>query len=454
MMATTRTPLIQPDASGAVHRATSVPRGVSGGLVSPAAGNIRLAAEHFAAATMYLLAGSVGLVWIAPDLAAGNYLSPHVAGVTHLFTLGWLTTTIFGALYQLLPVALGAPIRWPRVAHLSFWTFAPGAGLFACGVADSSTMINHAGVALVGTGVILAVTNIAATLPRARSRDVTWAAIAVAITFLSSTLVLGVVLLHNIHTGFIAEARVRVLATHLHVAIVGWALIMIVGVSHRLLPMFLLAHGADGRWTRRALALLASGVLLLSFGINTRFAVAAWAGAACLEAGVACFLRQAYGFYRARVRKRIDIGMRFAGAALACLVIAAALGPILLWRGPGAPRLATTYVLVGLLGGIILYVIGFFYKIVPLLAWTARFSGKTSMPGTPTVADLFSARAALVQLAVMVAAIASLAIGTMTGITTAAYAGASLFLIGILVFVSQIGRVAFGGRVRINGGMK
>lgn len=447
-MTTTVSSPAHPGARGGVHLAASVPRGGSGGLASPAAGNIRLAAEHFAAATLYLLAGAVGLVWIAPELAAGNYLSPHVAGVTHLFTLGWLTTTIFGALYQLLPVALGAPIRWPRVAHTSFWTFAPGAGLFACGVADNSTMLHHAGIALVGVGVILGVTNIAVTLPRARSRDVTWVAIALAITFLSSTLVLGILLLRNIHTGFIAEARVRVLATHLHVAIVGWALIMIVGVSHRLLPMFLLAHGASGRWTGRAIALLASGVLLLSLGVDTRFAAVAWVGAFCLEAGVACFLYQAYVFYRARIRKRIDVGVRFAAAALAFQVVAAALGPILLWRGSAATRLATVYVLVGLLGGIVLYVIGFFYKIVPLLAWTARFSGKASTPGAPTVADLFSARIARVQLAVMVAAIVVLAAAIVIGIAAAAYAGASLFLIGVLLFASQIGRVALGRRQR------
>ena len=137
----------------AVHRVTSMPAGVTAGAVSPSTGSIRLAGEHFAAAMIYLLAGAVGLVWIAPELAAGNYLSPHVAGVTHLFTLGWLTMTIFGALYQLLPVALGAPIRWRTMGHVSFWAFAPGAGLFACGVAESSTMLHHAGVGLVAVGV-------------------------------------------------------------------------------------------------------------------------------------------------------------------------------------------------------------------------------------------------------------------------------------------------------------
>ena len=87
-------------------------------------------------------------------------------------------------------------------------------------------------------------------------------------------------------------------------------------------------------------------------------------------------------------------------------------------------------------------------KIVPLLAWTARFSGTSSTPGAPTVADLFSARVARVQLAIMVVAIVLLAAAVMIGVATAAYGGASLFLIGVLLFVSQIGRVALGGRRR------
>jgi hypothetical protein len=427
------------------HRVTSMPAGVAGSAVSPATGSIRLAGQHFAAAMLYLLAGSVGLVWIAPELAAGDYLSPHVAGVTHLFTLGWLTMTIFGALYQLLPVALGAPIRWPKLGHASFWTFAPGAGAFACGVADGSTMLHHVGVGLVAVGVILAVANIAATLPRARSRDVTWAAIAIAITYLASTLILGIVLLHNIHTGFIAAARVHVLATHLHVAIVGWALIMIVGVAHRLLPMFLLAHGADARWTKRALALLAAGVPVLAFGINAQIAVASWVAVLLMESGLACFLYQAAAFFRARVRKRIDIGMRFAAAGLAFLVIAALLGPLVLWRGPGATRLATVYVLLGLVAGIVMFVSGFFYKIVPLLAWTARYSGPSSKSGAPTVAQMFSARVAGTQLAVMVSALVILSTAILAGSVVGAYAGAGLFAVGVLLFASQIGRVALGG---------
>jgi hypothetical protein len=434
-----------PSAGGAIHRPTSVPAGVTGGLVTPATGSMRVAAEHFAAAMIYLLAGAAGLLWIAPELASGMYLSPHVVGMTHLFTLGWLTTTIFGALSQLLPVALGAPIRSVRAAHASFWTFAPGAGLFAAGLATGVSALHHGGIALVAIGIALAVGNITCSLPRARARDVTWTAITIAIAFLASTLVLGVVLLHNLHTGFIAEARLRVLAIHLHVALVGWVLVMIVGVSHRLLPMFLLAHGADTKWTGRSLALLAAGVTALAIGLATSLAPAEWLGVVMLEGGVACFLWQVYAFFRVRVRPKLDVGMRFAGAALGFLIVSALLGPVVLAAGGSRPRLATAYVATGLLGGIVLYVVGFFYKIVPLLAWTARFRGRMGKGPVPTVTEMYSARVARAQLALMVVAVGVLASAIAMGSSTLALGGAVLFFAGVLLFASQIVRVAFGG---------
>lgn len=415
-------------------------------VVSPATDNIRLAGEHFVAAMLYLVAGTVGLVWIAPDLAVGAYLSPHVAGVTHLFTLGWLTTTILGALYQLLPVALGAPVRSKLLGHVSFWTLAPGAGLFACGVASGITMLHHTGLALVATGVLLAVGNIGSTLPLARHRDVTWAAIAIALSFLTSTLVLGIILLHNLHTGFIADARIRVLSTHLHVALVGWALTMMVGVSNRLLPMFLLARDVDTRWNRRSIALLATGVLALAFGLVLRIAVVTVLGAALLDAGVACFVWQAHLFYRASVRKKVDVGMRFAACALAFLVVSAVLGSTLLWAGVAHIQLATAYITVGLLGGIVLFVIGFFYKIVPLLAWSARYRGRMGKEPVPTVAQMFSPRIAHGQLAFMALGVTLLAAGIGAGSPHVARCGAVLWAGGVLLFVNQITRVAMGGK--------
>jgi hypothetical protein len=414
-------------------------------------GSVRLAGQHFAAATLYLVAGSVGLYWIAPELAGGAYLAPRVGGVTHLFTLGWLTTTIFGALTQLLPVALGAPLRSTRAAEATFWTFAPGAGFLAAGVASSRLALLVPGVLLLIAGILLAVGNLTATLARAKTRDVTAAAIALALAFLASTLVLGVMLVHNLHTGFIAGDRLRVLAIHLHVALVGWVLLMIVGVSHRLLPMFLLAHGADTRWTARALAALASGVVVLAAGIAAARPPLEWAGALLLASGLGCFLRQAHGFYRARVRRRLDPGMRFAGTALGFMAVSALLGLAVLVQGAGYPRLATLYIATGLLGGIVLYVIGFFYKIVPLLAWTARFRGRMGKEPVPAVAEMYSARLAHLQLGLMAGGVALLGGGIAGGSVAGVRAGAILFVAGVLVFLAQLARVARGRPLSASG---
>ena len=414
------------------------------GAASPARGSLLLAGEHFAAATLYLLLGAVGLVWIAPDLANGNYLAPHVAGVTHLFTLGWLTLTIFGALSQLLPVALGAPIRSVRAGHAAFWTLAPGIAVFACGVAENSTALLGGGVTLVAVGILLAVGNVAATLRRGQTHDVTWSAIAIGISFLASTLAFGLVLADNLHNGFMAAERVRILAAHLHVATVGWALIVVVGVSNRLLPMFLLSHGADVRWSRRALTLLALGVATLAVGLVVQRKPVAWVGAVLLDAGLAAFLWQNYAFYRVRVRRRLDIGMRFARASLPFFVASGVMGPVLLALGSTHTRLATAYIVTGFLGGFVLFVTGFLYKIVPLLAWTARFGGRIGQGPVPMAADLFSAPVARVQLPVTVAGVLLLLAGIAATSPLVARTGTVLFLCGVLLFVSQIVRIRWG----------
>jgi uncharacterized membrane-anchored protein len=169
-----------------------------------------------------------------------------------------------------------------------------------------------------------------------------------------------------------------------------------------------------------------------------------WAGAVLLVAGMGCFLRQAHAFHRARVRRRLDPGMRFAATALAFLGASALLGVAVVADGAAHPRLATAYIAAGLLGGIVLYVIGFFYKIVPLLAWTAHFRGRMGKEPVPTVAQMYSARLAHLQLGLMAGGVVLLVAGIATGWAHAARGGGLLYLLGVLVFLTQLGRVASG----------
>ena len=75
----------------------------------------RLPGIHFIGGIVWLALGGAGLVAVAPLLARGQFLSPSVIAVTHLFTLGVITGSIFGALYQFYPMSLGAAPRSVRV---------------------------------------------------------------------------------------------------------------------------------------------------------------------------------------------------------------------------------------------------------------------------------------------------------------------------------------------------
>ena len=423
------------------------------GLAMEGTPSLRLPGEHFAAALFFLCAGSIGLIWIAPELAAGLYLSPHVAGVTHCFTLGWLTMTIFGAMYQLLPVALGVSIRSERAGHVSFCAFAPGVALFASGVAFSSVMLRNLGITLIAIGVTCLIANVALSLRKVVDRDVIWGAIVIALSFLTVTFAIGALLAQNLHAGFLGNWRVTVLATHLHIALLGWVLVMIVGISHRLLPMFLLAHGADTRWTFRALALLASGVVVLALGIMAGHSIkpniVPWMGLLLVESGIFCFLRQAWLFFKVRKRPRLDAGLRHAATALIFLAASAALAPVVLAAGSEYRRLDTAYVMLGLLGGLTLYAIGQFYKIVPFLTWMARFREDMGKKRVPTVAQLYSPLVAHIDLALFAIAILGMEIGVIAGITLAVRLAAILFVAGAGLFVSQIARVTFGTSFRM-----
>lgn len=197
-----------------------------------------------------------GPLRVAPDLAAGAFPLPRVVAVAHLFTLGWITTTIQGALYQFLPVALGTPIRSVRLAHTSFALYVPGLALFIGGLLSGTPPVLLTGAVLFGSGLLIFVGNLAATLRRAPERNLAWWALAGAAVSLVSTVALGISLAGNLRWNYLGTNRFLALGVHLHVAVAGWVTLVIVGVAHRLLPMFLLSHGASERPGRAAAGLI------------------------------------------------------------------------------------------------------------------------------------------------------------------------------------------------------
>lgn len=430
-------PTPQPAPRGRKGTPSAPPAFPAGGLVSAAAPPLRLPGAHFTVALTFWILGAIGLTWAAPDIARGLFPLPRVAVVTHLFTLGWITTTIMGALYQFLPVALLAPIRSERLAHVSLVLYAPGLALFLFGLLTGSRTILLTGAATFGTGLSLFVGNLVATLKRADERNLSWWSLAGAVTFLVATIVLGVSLAGNLHWNFLGESRFLALGVHLHVAIFGWVMLVVVGVADRLLPMFLLSHGAPEWPGAVAAGMLTAGTGTLLVGHHSLNAPLLLLIGFLLVGGVIAFLAQAALFFRHRKKPSLDPGLRLAAAGLAMLAVGLALAPFFAANGVTAPRIATAYVL-ALLSALSLFVAGHYYKILPFLIWFHRFGPLVGKQPVPRVVDLYNLRWGNAATALLAIGSLGTVIVTLLGAASVARPVAACFTIGAVIVAAQM----------------
>lgn len=400
---------------------------------------LRLPGEHFAAALGFLLVGAVALIRTAPMLAAGSYPAATVVGTTHLFTLGWLTTSIMGALYQFLPVALGQPIASERAAHVTFGLHVTGVALLVGGMYGGHSTMLLTGAAMIGVAITIFLVNLGTTLRRAEHRDITWWAICAAAIFLGITFVLGTALGINLRTGFLGDLRQLALGTHLHVALFGWVLLVIVGVSHRLLPMFLLSHGGRTHFAHSAVALLAMGAGMLAVFHHVPI-VGRELPALCLAAGVIAYLMQAREFYRRRHRPALDPGLHLAAGALGMLAVALPLGALAV-TGLASLHVRVTYVLVVVLA-CTLFVAAHYYKIVPFLIWNTRFGPLAGTRKLPRVGDLYGQRIANLAVTCLALGGTVLAVSVGVGSLAGVRIGAALFATGVVIEASQMTAIA------------
>jgi hypothetical protein len=401
----------------------------------------RLPGEHFAAALVWLALGATGLVMVAPALAEGGFLLPHVIAVTHCFTLGWITTSIFGALYQLFPVALGIPARSVRAGHVTFWVLEAGVAALVAGTWWWRPPLLAAGWVL----LLLAVGGLAWNLlpqrrqaPRGRVVGLYVSAghIALGLAMAVVAARIGAAL------GWWPLERLGYLAAHAHLAVVGFATLTAVGVGSRVLPMFLLSHGHVDwplAWIGPAVG---AGLTAFSIGELLQVDALVRAGGVAMAAGLALYLFLVTGYFRHRTRRALDPGLAHAATAFGYLALAALLGVALLFSPGFHPRLIAAYALTGVVGWLSLLVVGVYHKIVPFLTWLHRFSARVGEPGVPRIADLTSPAAGWTTLGLLAAGVALLAAGVTAGAGPVARGGALGFAAGTALLLGQHARLA------------
>ena len=310
-----------------------------------------------------------------PRGVSGFFYHARMLGIVHLVTLGWITASILGSLYIVGPVAL-------RVAFPATWTASLAFALVVIGIVGmvAHFWLNEYGGmawsgATVGTGIVVAggaiVRRLAGPkLPRAVTAHIVFAFVNV-LGAASAGVLIGFDKVYHFLPGYVLT---NVFA-HAHLAAIGWASMMVVGVAYRLLPMVLPAEMPKGARLWWSAILLQAGVMGLFVTLLFRSAFVSVA-AVIVTAGFASFLAQVVWMLRHRRARppgvRLpDPAVWHAAAAFASLVLACVLG---LWLASAESseatlRVAAAYGVFGLVGFLAQMVVGMESRLLPLFAW-------------------------------------------------------------------------------------
>jgi nitrite reductase (NO-forming) len=296
------------------------------GRSTPAVQRPRRARRHLLVAALvlgYLAAGGVALA-LGDRVAGGGWLA------LHLVLLGAATNAIVvwsehfaTALLRTAPVG-----EWAAAAR----ALALNLGIVAvlAGVPTGRPALAAAGAGLAGVVVLAHALTLAARIARAlpaRLAGAVWYYVAAAAALLAG-MGLGLWLAGGVAGS--ADAYLALRLAHVHLNVLGWVGLAVVGTQFTLWPTVLRTHMVPGLEAamRRALPPLAAGLAVAATGLATQQRVVALAGLAAYAAGLAVALVPFVRTARRRPPRTASAWMLGAGMAWLVVAVLADLGAL------------------------------------------------------------------------------------------------------------------------------
>jgi hypothetical protein len=319
------------------------------------------------------------LVALQPAEVAGFFYHARMFVVVHLITLGWITCSILGATFLVAPFALRTTL--PGRAVDSWICAALLAGV--SGIVVHFWLERYVGLVLSALLAFVALVGFSqrvwGALAVAKSPVGVRLLVGLAYGNLQLAIAVGLLLGINKALPFLPGAQMDYVFSHVLLAGVGWATMMVVGVGYRLLPMFMPSATLGKRSIVLCAVLFETGVLGLSAALPFSNGIARLA-AVVLVAGLLVFffdIARMLGNPRRPPAQlpRPDLGMLHSFQALAYLVISTAIGLYLLFTPGWQLGWIMVYGVCGLLGFLGQIVLGMGMRLLPMFSWTSAFIG-------------------------------------------------------------------------------
>ena len=385
-----------------------------------------------------------GLAWallvlvIEPTLPGASFYHGRMIALVHALTLAWITGSILGSFYIVAPLALRLEMPVTGADWVAFGSFAVGAaGMIAHfwidrydGMAWSAVLVTAA-IAFVGARACRGLGH--AVAPRGVKLH-----IALAFVNILGGAVFGMLMGANRGRGFLALPVLGAVFAHAHLAAIGWATMMAIGLSYRLVPMMLPAPMPSGPSVALSAVFieLGLGVLMVALLIEP-----AWHPAAALliVGGLGSFVvhvrrAAARRLPRPPALPNRDWSTWQTHGAFIWLLVSVITGTVLSFDLAGGYRLQVMWIYgtAGLVGFLAQLVTGMQGRLVPMYAWY-RTAAATGRPPEVAANALPTPRFALPVLLCWAAGVPALIYGLAGEDTTVIRVAALCLLAGVAV---------------------
>lgn len=359
----------------------------------------------------FFVAGCILLAFNGPSL-----------GALHAFA-AFIVLAITAAFNQLLPVLITAPVAKPGAVMAVGLSFAIGFALLIAGFYGFPTF-GAAGIVLAATASVWVIWNLLRLLAGFRERQTRIMMAVSLLGFLAAAFIGG--LMAWALGGLESSSTLALAPAHALLMLAVFATTLVIAISYRFVPMFSVAKAdAYGKRIPQWLAAIAAGLLFFEarIGMALLFVCAIWI--------VISHART----LKVRLRKRIDVSIRYAVVGWAFGLLACALA----FAATFDARYGTAAVIAALLGWLCTTTLGYIYKVAGFLAWqSARERYPASAVALPPLSSAVDMRLALPALVLM-------ACGTLAAITASIiaqqYTGVALDLYcggGILAVLATV----------------
>lgn len=347
--------------------------------------------RFFAVAPLFLMLAALMLAMGGSNPFADTH-SAALLAATHCVTLGFMAMIMLGAIQQILPVVIGSPMPASRlVAWLTFLPLTVGTLLLSSGFMLGKPELLNLSWPLLGLAFLIFISASLIGLARAPAQNATKTAILLSILSLAGAVTLGILLAHGYATGLMLPYT-KLATAHINLALGGWVMLLIVGVSYQVVPMFQLTPNYP-KWLTAGLTPAIFAVLLLNLALLLPEPAPHWIGfiaESLFWLLAACFAVVTLNLQSRRRRRAPDATLSFFRLGMLSLLFAALFSLASLLSPTTGDYLGTLSALAFLLGFAMSLIQGMLYKIIPFLVWFHLFRGgiKAVKAGVPNMKEI------------------------------------------------------------------